>query len=63
MNISIQQMYTKSLHARDDYIAQSNNQMIVYWSIIQNIIIFISSAFQIFFIKRLFSPSTRKSLT
>jgi hypothetical protein len=61
IDVLTQQALFRFRQARDDYIVDANNEMVLYWSLVQTFIIIISGIFQVYFIKRLFTTSSTKS--
>jgi len=40
--------------SRDEYLSDANNKIVLYWSLVQSIVIVLCGVFQVYFIKKLF---------
>ena len=40
--------------SRDEYLIELNNKVIMYWSMAQSVVIILSGAMQVYFVKKLF---------
>jgi hypothetical protein len=66
ITINLMEVYTHQAmerfhQAKDAYTLQSNNDLVVYWSLTQTVLIILCAVFQAFFIKRLFISDSSKS--
>lgn len=59
VQIFTQQAMARFHQARDEYLIESNNSLVFYWSISTSLIIICCGIFQVYFIKRLFSAPVR----
>ncbi len=57
----VHQTLLKILHISDSYFVEKNNEYVMYYSILQSLVIVICSVFQAYFIKKLFSVKTKYS--
>jgi hypothetical protein len=57
----VHQTLLKILHISDSYFVEKNNEYVMYYSILQSLVIVICSVFQAYFIKKLFSVKTKFS--
>ena len=55
------QAMSRFKQTRDEYLLEANNSLILYWSAFQMVVICSCSVFQVFFIKRLFNTSLKKT--
>ncbi len=53
----------KFRQARDDYVIEANNSLVLYWSVFQSFFIIVCGFIQVYFIKRLFSVTKHKNST
>jgi hypothetical protein len=60
--VSSHQSYYKYHQARDEYLMQSNSEMVMHWSLAQSFLIVFCGFFQVYFIKRLFTSNVSKAL-
>jgi heme/copper-type cytochrome/quinol oxidase subunit 2 len=58
VEILTHQAMARFRNSRDEYTIETNNSLVVYWSVFQSILIVVCGCIQVYFVKRLFTTST-----
>lgn len=62
VEIFTHQAMARFRNTRDEYTIDTNNTLIIYWSVFQSFLIIMCGCFQVYFVKRLFQTSRSSSI-
>lgn len=61
IEVHSQQAMARFRQTRDEYLIESNNSLVLYWSLFQSLLIIFCAVFQVYFIRRLFTVKSSSS--